>query len=126
MAEDAYQLGLENRRRVMGDGYVTAQETMEDDLEADYRRFVTEYAWGATWGRDGLTDQQRSLITIAVLASLNRPHELAGHVRGALRNGCTEREITETFQHLCVYAGVPAAATAFRVARPVLRPGAVD
>jgi 4-carboxymuconolactone decarboxylase len=79
--------------------------------------FVTEYCWGAVWGRDGLTRKTRSMLTVAMIAALNRPHELRMHIKAALTNGVTRDEIREILLHVGIYAGVPAAVDSFRIAR---------
>ena len=113
--------GLAVRRKVLGakytDASVAAGET--DPFMADLQQFVTEYCWGTVWCRKGLNHKTRSMLNLAMLATLGRTHELALHVRGALNNGVTKDEIKEVFLHAGVYAGVPAAVEAFRVARQV-------
>src|SRR5205085_679360 len=87
---------------------------------AAFQDFITRYAWGAVWAREGLDRRTRSAITVAVLAALGREHELELHVRAAIRNGLSEAEIAEILLHTAVYAGVPAANSAFVVARRAL------
>ncbi len=84
------------------------------------QRLVTEYCWGAVWGRDGLPKKTRSLLNIAMISSLNRNHELGMHVKGAIRNGCTKDEIREVLLQVAIYCGVPAAVDSFRVAKAAL------
>ncbi len=115
-----FEEGLRVRREVMGDEYVDRSLREADDFSRPFQELVTEYAWGAVWTRPGLPRKVRSLLTVAMMAALNRPHELRLHVRGALRNGCTAEEIRETLLQAAVYAGMPAALDAFRVAREVL------
>jgi 4-carboxymuconolactone decarboxylase len=112
--------GLEVRKAVMGEEYVERSFREADDFTRPFQELVTEYAWGAVWARPGLPRKVRSLLTVAVTAALNRPHELRLHLRGALRNGCTPEEIRETLLQVAVYAGMPAALDAFRIAREVL------
>jgi 4-carboxymuconolactone decarboxylase len=112
--------GLEVRKAVMGEEYVERSFREADDFTRPFQELVTEYAWGAVWARPGLPRKVRSLLTVAVTAALNRPYELRLHLRGALRNGCTPEEIRETLLQVAVYAGMPAALDAFRVAREVL------
>jgi 4-carboxymuconolactone decarboxylase len=85
------------------------------------QELATEYCWGAVWGREGLTRKERSLINLAMIAALNRPHELKTHVKGALRNGVTRDEIREVFLQVAIYCGVPAAVVAFRCAKEVFK-----
>lgn len=120
MSEERYQTGLSIRREVLGDEYVDRALQNADDFNSDFQRFVTEYCWGAVWGREGLSRKQRSLNNLCLLAALNRPHEFEIHFRGALRNGCSEDELRETLLQIAVYAGVPAGVDAFRIGRRVL------
>lgn len=112
--------GLRVRKAVMGEEYVEHSFRQADEFTRPFQELVTEYAWGAVWARPGLPRKVRSLLTVAMMAALNRPHELRLHLRGALRNGCTAEEIRETLLQVGVYAGMPAALDAFRVAREVL------
>ena len=90
-----------------------------DDFNRPLQELVTEYCWGAIWTREGLPRKTRSLLNLAMLATLNRPHELELHLRGALRNGCTKEEIREVLLQVAIYVGVPAAVDSFRTARKV-------
>lgn len=120
MPEDLYTTGMRIRRKVLGDAYVDQAIQNADDFNRDFQQLVTEYCWGATWGREGLSHKQRSLNNLCLLAALNRPHEFEIHFRGALRNGCTEDELRETLTQIAIYAGIPAGVDAFRIARKVL------
>ncbi|HET7094407.1 MAG TPA: carboxymuconolactone decarboxylase family protein [Thermomicrobiales bacterium] len=120
MSEDLFATGLKIRREVLGDEYVDRALENVDDFNRDFQRLVTEYCWGATWGREGLSRKQRSLNNLCLLAALNRPHEFEIHVRGALRNGCSVDELRETLLQIAIYAGIPAGVEAFRIARKVL------
>lgn len=120
MTDERYAKGLAIRREVLGDDYVDRALAGVDDFNRDFQRLVTEYCWGALWGREGLSRKQRSLNNLCLLAALNRPHELETHLRGALRNGCTIEEIRETLMQVAVYAGIPAGVDAFRIAKRVL------
>ncbi len=117
---DTYEAGLAVRRSVLGDAHVDRALAGADDFTADFQDFITRYAWGAIWTRDGLSRRERSLITVALLAGLGRAEELPLHVRGALNNGLTRDEIKEVLLHTSIYAGVPASNTAFAVARTTL------
>jgi 4-carboxymuconolactone decarboxylase len=119
MNDELFETGLAIRREVLGAEYVDANLTMADDFNRDFQRIVTEYCWGAAWGRDALTRRDRSLLNLAMLGALNRPAEFKVHLRGALTNGCTREEIADTLIQLTVYAGVPAGVEAFRIARAV-------
>jgi 4-carboxymuconolactone decarboxylase len=119
MNDELFETGLAIRREVLGAEYVDANLSTADDFNRDFQRIVTEYCWGAAWGRDALTRRDRSLLNLAMLGALNRPAELKVHLRGALTNGCTREEIADTLIQLTIYAGVPAGVEAFRIARAV-------
>ena len=108
------------RREVLGDAHVDRAQARTTDFTAPFQDFITRYAWGEVWGRDGLDRRTRSAITLAVLTALGREGELELHVRGALTNGLTREEIGEVILHTAVYAGVPAANAALEVAERVL------
>jgi len=121
MNDDTYEKGLAIRKEVLGEAYVNASLAKADDFNADFQRLVTEYCWGAGWGREGvLSRRDRSLMNIVLLGALNRGEEFKLHVRGALRNGVTREEIREALIHLSIYAGIPAGVEGFRLARAVL------
>jgi 4-carboxymuconolactone decarboxylase len=113
-------LGDSVRRRVLGDAHVDAALAGANEFTADFQDFITAYAWGGIWGRDGLDLRTRSAITLAMLATLQADGELAMHVAAARRNGLTVDEIKEVLLHVGIYAGLPAANAAFAVARRVL------
>lgn len=112
-----YDKGREIRTAVLGEAYVQNATAGADDFTGPFQDLVTEYCWGAVWGRDALPRKTRSMLNLAMLAVLNRPNELRTHVRGALTNGVSREEIREIFMQVAVYAGVPAAVDAFRIAR---------
>jgi 4-carboxymuconolactone decarboxylase len=112
--------GLAVRRAVLGAAYVDESIANADELTQPLQELVTEYCWGAIWTRPGLSRKTRSLINLAMLTALNRPHEIRLHVRGALANGCSKTEIREVLLQTAIYCGVPAAIDSFRVAREVL------
>jgi 4-carboxymuconolactone decarboxylase len=116
------EAGLGIRRTVLGPDYVDSALRGATDFNRPLQELVTEYCWGAVWTRPGLPLQTRSLLNVAMLTALNRPHELALHVRGALNNGCTPEEIRETLLQTVIYCGVPAGVDAFRVASKVINP----
>ena len=120
MATSLYEQGLAVRKAVLGDEYVENSIRNADDFNRPLQELVTEYCWGAIWTREGLPRKTRSLLNLAMLATLNRPHELELHVRGALRNGCTNEEIREVLLQVAIYVGVPAAVDSFRIARKAL------
>jgi len=118
--DDLYKRGMVMRRQVLGDAYVDKAISNVDDFNRDFQRIVTEYCWGEVWTRQVLTNKQRSLNNLCIIATLNRATEFEIHVRGALRNGCTPEEIRDTLIQVAIYAGIPAGVEAFRIARKVL------
>jgi len=120
LTDARYEQGLEARKRVLGDEYVERALENATDFDRDFQRFVTEYCWGSVWTGEALSDRQRSLNNLCLLAALNRAEEFELHFRGALRNGCTRDELRETLVQIAVYAGIPAGVEAFRIARRVL------
>ncbi len=117
MNRDLFEQGLKTRREVLGSEYVDRALASADDFSRPMQELVTQYCWGDVWNRPGLDRRTRSLLNLAMLGALNRPHELELHVRGALNNGVTKEEIAEVFLQLAVYCGVPAGVDAFRTAR---------
>lgn len=116
---ERFEKGMVMRRKVLGNAYVDQSLNNADEFTMPLQEFVTENAWGTVWVRDGLTLKERSLITVAAIIALNRPHELKLHVRGALNNGITKEELRELFLHCGAYCGAPAAIDAFRIAKEV-------
>lgn len=121
MPNEMFERGLARRKEVVGARYVEKSFADTDDFNRPVQELVTEYCWGAIWSRPGLPKRTRSLLNLAMFTALNRPHEMRVHVRGALRNGCTEEEICETLLQATVYCGFPAGLDAFRTAREVIR-----
>jgi 4-carboxymuconolactone decarboxylase len=117
---DLFEKAMKVRRQVLGDEYVDRATASIDDFNRDFQRIVTEYCWGEVWTRQVLSNKQRSLNNLCIIATLNRAAEFELHVRGALRNGCTPAEIRDTLIQVAVYAGIPAGVEAFRIARKVL------
>jgi 4-carboxymuconolactone decarboxylase len=117
--QELFETGLAVRRDVLGAEYVDRSIQSADDFNRPLQELVTEYCWGAVWSRPGLPRKIRSLLNLAMLTALNRPHELELHVRGALNNGVTRDEIREVFLQTAIYCGVPAALDSFRAARKV-------
>ena len=120
MDQDLYNNGMKVRRQVLGDTYVDNATANIDDFNREFQRIVTQYCWGEVWTRQVLTNKQRSLNNLGIIAALNRAAEFEMHVRGALRNGCTPDEIRDTLIQVAIYAGIPAGVEAFRIARKVL------
>jgi 4-carboxymuconolactone decarboxylase len=118
--EERRERGMKIRREVLGDAYVDRAQSSATPLTKEFQDLITRYAWGEIWARPGLDRRTRSCITVAMTVALNRPDELALHLRGALRNGVTVTELREVLLQTVVYCGIPAAHTAFRVAQEVL------
>jgi 4-carboxymuconolactone decarboxylase len=120
MSDDVFERGMKVRREVLGDEHVDGAIRATTELTADFQSFITRYAWGEIWARPGLDRKTRSCITLTALIALNRPEELEMHLRAALRIGLTQDEIREVILQSAVYCGVPAANSAFAIARRVL------
>ena len=119
MSSEKFDNGLKVRKQVLGEEYVDKALSSLDDFNRPMQELVTEYCWGTIWTREGLPRKTRSLLNLAMLTALNRPHEVKAHVRGALNNGCTREEIMETLLQAAVYCGVPAGIDSFRTAKSV-------
>lgn len=117
MADERYREGMKVRRTILGDAHVDAAEARTTEFDEDFRRFITETAWGGLWRRPGLPPATRSLLTIALLAALGHTEEVAMHVRATANTGATMEEVKEALLHVAVYAGVPAANRAFAAAK---------
>jgi 4-carboxymuconolactone decarboxylase len=115
-----YELGLRTRREVLGSEYVDRALENATEFTEPIQQLVTEYCWGAVWTRDGIDRKTRSLLNLGMLTALNRHHELAAHVRGAVNNGCSAVEIREVLLQAAIYCGLPAALDAFRTAERAL------
>jgi 4-carboxymuconolactone decarboxylase len=120
MAEDDFAAGMKVRREVLGEAHVRRATEAATDFDLDFQDYITRHAWGALWTRPGIDRKSRSLLTIALLAGLGHHEELALHIRATRNTGVTAAEIKEALLHVAVYAGVPAANTAFRIAKGVL------
>ena len=118
---ELFDQGIANRREVIGSEYIDKALASATDFNIDMQELVTQYCWGDIWSRPGLERKTRSLLNLAMLTALNRPHELKLHVRGALRNGATEEEIKEVLLQTAIYCGVPAALDSFRIASEALK-----
>ena len=119
MTDDRFKNGMEVRKSVLGEDHVERAEANKTDFDADFQRFITETAWGSVWVRPGLEIKTRHLLTIAMLAALGRHEELALHVRATRNTGISRSEVKEALMQVAVYAGVPAANSAFAVAKRV-------
>jgi 4-carboxymuconolactone decarboxylase len=118
--DPTHETGMKVRREVLGDEHVDRAVARTTPFTQPFQEFITRCAWGEIWGRDGLDRRTRSCITLAVLTALGRENEIAMHVRAALRNGLTEEEISEVLLHTAIYAGVPAANSAYAIAQQTL------
>ncbi len=119
MDKELLARGLETRKQVLGKDYVEQVMKNADDFNRPFQEFISEYCWGAIWTREGLPRKTRSLLNLAMLTALNKPHELKLHIRAALTNGVTRDEMQEVFMQTAVYCGVPAGVESFRLAREV-------
>ncbi|MCE3555796.1 carboxymuconolactone decarboxylase family protein [Pseudonocardia sp. RS11V-5] len=120
MSDNGFERGLQIRKDVVGEEYVERSFANAGDFGREFQELVTEFCWGASWGRTALNRRDRSLLNLAIIGTLGRTAEFRLHTRGALRNGVTVEEIKDTLIHLSVYAGIPAGVEAFRIAGEVL------
>ncbi len=118
--DTAFDKGLTTRKEVMGEEYVAKALAGATDFTRPIQEHITRAAWGDIWQREGLDRRTRSLVTVAMLTALGKQHELKAHVRGALANGASVKEIQEVLLHATIYCGVPAAVDAFRTAADVI------
>ncbi len=121
MKSELFEKGLQVRREVLGAEYVDASIAQADDFSRPFQELVTEYCWGSIWTRPGLDRKTRSLLNLAMLTALNRPHEVKLHIKGALNNGCSKNDIMEVLLQTAIYCGVPAAVDSFRVAKETFK-----
>ena len=121
MAEDWYEKGMAMRRKTLGDAHVDRSTENATDFDREFQRYITEAAWGQIWSRPGLPPKTRSMLTVAILVALGREMELNIHLRGAINNGVSIEEIKEIFMHAAVYAGAPAALSAFQQAKKLFK-----
>ncbi|BEI33468.1 carboxymuconolactone decarboxylase family protein [Polynucleobacter sp. HIN5] len=121
MNRDAFEKGLKTRREVLGAEYVDQSIRNADAFNLPLQELVTEYCWNEIWNRPGLDRKTRSIVNLAMLTALNRPHELKLHVKGAINNGLSKDEIAEIFLQSAIYCGVPAAIDSFRTAKDVFK-----
>lgn len=115
-----FEQGMQTRRSVLGDAHVDRATARATPFDADFQAFITEGAWGSVWSRPGLSKRERSLITLALLAAAGHDEEVAMHVRATENTGASPDDIKEALLHVAVYAGVPAANRAFRIAKEEL------
>ncbi|MCC7272103.1 MAG: 4-carboxymuconolactone decarboxylase [Alphaproteobacteria bacterium] len=126
MDKERYEQGLAVRREVLGAEYVDNALKSADEFTKPFQEYLTESCWGNVWTRPGLSRQTRSMLNLAMLIALNRPHEFKLHLRGALNNGVSKEEIREVLMQAAVYCGAPAAVDAFRSTREVFKERGID
>jgi 4-carboxymuconolactone decarboxylase len=114
---DRFERGTEVRKSVLGDDHVDRAEAAKTDLDAPFQTLITEGAWGTVWASDGISPRERSMLTLALLAALGNFEEIAMHVRATARTGASKQDVLEAFQHVAVYAGVPRANQALKIAK---------
>lgn len=119
--EDLYKEGMKTRRSVLGNEHVDKAEANKTDFDKDFQEYITNNAWGSVWSRPGLTKRERSLITIALMTALGHEEELALHLRASKNTGATKEDVREVLLHTAVYAGVPAANKAMKIAKEILK-----
>ena len=118
---ELFENGLKVRKEVLGDDYVNKSIAGADEFTRTMAEWSTAYCWGALWTRPGMDRRTRSIVNLAMISALNRPHELKLHVKAALKNGLTKEEMKEIFLQVAVYAGVPAGIDSFRIAREAFK-----
>jgi len=115
--EDRKTMGEATRRRVLGDAHVDRAEAAKTPFDAPFQALITENAWGTVWASDGIPDRERSMLTLALLAALGNFDEIPMHIRATARTGASKRDVLEAFQHVAIYAGVPRANHALKLAK---------
>ena len=121
MDNELYKKGMSTRRSVLGDEHVDKAIKATTDFDRDFQEYVTSGAWGMVWDRPGLTKRERSLITVALLAALGHDEELKMHLKATRNTGATTNDVKEVLLHTAVYAGVPVANNAFKIAKEVFK-----
>lgn len=121
MSEQKFEEGMKIRREVLGDHHVDQAEANKTSFDADFQRFITETAWGTVWSRPNFDRKTRHMLTIAILAALGREHELTLHIRATENTGVTSEELIEVFHQVAIYAGIPAANSAFAIAKKIYK-----
>lgn len=114
---DHYDSGMTTRRKVLGDAHVDRAEAAKTDFDAPFQRLITEGAWGTVWSSDGISLRERSMLTLALLAATGNFEEIPMHIRATARTGATKQDVQEVFQHVAIYAGVPRANHALKLAK---------
>lgn len=121
MNSEMFNKGLSKRRKVLGDEYVDKALATADEFGADLQKLITEYAWGEVWNKENLSDRDRSLVNLGMIAALNRSHEFKLHVRGALNNGLSKLQIRDVVLQITIYCGAPAGLESLRLIREVFK-----
>ena len=114
---DRYKTGMATRRRILGDAHVDRAEAAKTPFDAPFQDLITEAAWGTVWASDAITDRERSMLTLALLAATGNFDEIPMHIRATIRTGATKSDIAQAFQHVAIYAGVPRANRALAIAK---------
>ncbi|MHA6263960.1 4-carboxymuconolactone decarboxylase [Arenibacterium sp. CAU 1754] len=117
MLDDRVDRGMKTRRSVLGDTHVDKTEAAKTDFDTAFQTLITEAAWGTVWASDAISKRERSMITLALLAATKNFDEIPMHIRAAARTGATKQDVIEAFQHVAIYAGVPAANHAIKLAK---------
>jgi len=117
MTSNRYNVGMKTRREVLGDEHVDRAEASKTDLDIPFQQMITEGAWGTVWASDAISRRERSMLTLALLAATGNFEEIPMHIRATVRTGATKSDVIEAFQHVAVYAGVPKANHALKLAK---------
>ncbi len=116
---ERFETGMRTRRRILGDEHVDRAQKNKNGMDAPFQDLITEYAWGTVWSSDAIPDRERSMLTIALLAALGNFEEIPMHIRATARTGASQRDVAEALQHVAIYAGVPRANQALKIAKSV-------
>ncbi|MFV1875910.1 MULTISPECIES: 4-carboxymuconolactone decarboxylase [Nioella] len=114
---DRFETGMTVRRKILGDAHVDRAEAAKTDFDTPFQTLITEGAWGTVWASDGISDRERSMLTLALLAALGNFEEIPMHIRATARTGASKQDVLEAFQHVAIYAGVPRANHALKLAK---------
>jgi 4-carboxymuconolactone decarboxylase len=114
---DRFATGMQVRRNILGDDHVNRAESDKTDFDTPFQELITEGAWGTVWASDGISDRERSMLTLALLAALGNFEEIPMHIRATARTGASKQDVLEAFQHVAIYAGVPRANHALKLAK---------
>lgn len=126
MSNDRYDQGMETRRAVLGDAHVDRAEAAKTDMDQAFQALITEGAWGTVWSSDAIAPRERSMLTLALLAALGNFDEIPMHIRATARTGASKSDVLEAFQHVAIYAGVPRANHALKLAKQTYAEMEVD